>query len=105
MHQHTGIGNIISMEILDLKVVNNNRLIKKFCVCFRDNSCCAVGKSKDIALTKVFGTDPLIFYPERMIRCCFDLFAVYEDVDKYFRFSAEYSCDFFVPTLPRFGVS
>ena len=48
MHQHTSIGNIISMELSNLEIIDNNRLIKLFAVGVCNRSSSAVSKSKDI---------------------------------------------------------
>ena len=104
MHQHTGVSNIIGMEVGNLKVINYNRFIKLFAVGVCNRSGSAVSKSKDISGFKVFRRYPLIFYPEGMYGSCFYFLAVYEDVDKYIGLFAEGAEDFFVLAFACFGV-
>ena len=51
MHQHARIGNIIGMEISNLKVINDNRLIQLLTVNFGNGGSSAVSKIEDVALT------------------------------------------------------
>ena len=102
MHQHARVSNIIGMEIGNLEVINNNRLIKLLAVgvCNRGGS--TVCKSKDIAGFKILCGYPLIYYPEGMYGSCFYFLSVYEDVDKYIGLFAEGTEDFFILILARF---
>jgi len=92
------------MEVGNLKVINNNRLIKLFAVGVGNRSGSAVSKSKDISGFKVFRSNPLIYYPEGVYGSCFYFLAVYEDVDKYIGFLAEGAENLFILVLASFGV-
>ena len=87
MHQHTSIGNIISMVILNLEVIDRYRGFKDFMLDLLDNDIFTIDENKDIASTKVYRSCPALNgRVERMGGCCNDLFAVNEYVDKLVSF-------------------
>ena len=91
------------MEILNLKVVNNYRLVKLFAIGFCNSCGRAVGKSKNIASFKILCSYPLIYYPERMYRRGFNLIIIDENMNKYIGFLTECSYYFLILTFIYFG--
>ena len=104
MHQYTSIGNIIGMEIRNLEVVNNNRLVELLTVNFSNSSCCAISKGKNITCFKVFCGNPLIYNPKRVNRSSLYFLTVYEDMNENICFFAESAENFLIFTFACFGI-
>ena len=104
MHQHTIVGNIISMEIRNLKVINYNRLVKLFTIGFCNGCSRTVSKSKLITLTEIFCSYPFAVTPEWMYRRGFNLIIIDENMNKYIGFLTECSYYFLILALTCFGI-
>ena len=82
MYQHT-VGNIIGMVILNLEVINGYRSFKDFMLDLLDNDVFTVDKNQNVTCTKMNGSRPALYRGiEGMGRCTYDLFTIYEYMDK-----------------------
>ena len=82
MHQHTRIGNIIGMVILNLEVIDRYRSFENLMLHLLDNDIFAIDEDKYIARAKVYRSRPALYRGiEGMGRCTYDLFAVDKYVD------------------------
>ena len=87
MHQHTRIGNIISMIILNLEVIDRYRSFENLMLHLLDNDIFAIYEDEDIAGTKMHSICPAFNRRiEGMGRCTYDLFTIYEYMDKLVSF-------------------
>ena len=84
MHQHFGVTDIISMIVLNLKVIDRYRCFKKFMLHLLDDHIFAIEKLNPVPGTEVYCVSPtLLWYPERVCWCRGDLFAVYSNMYKF----------------------
>ncbi len=87
MNKNTTLANKVGMEILNFKVINLDRWFKNLMLNPFNNYKLAIGKYKNISCTKIFGKCPAkLFNIERVIRRCWNCFAVNMNMNQFIGF-------------------
>ena len=86
MHQHTIVGYIIGMIVLDLEVIDLDRAFEQLVLDFFDDNIFAVDQNENIPRPEFAGLCPALDRRiERMSRRCNDFFAVCPDMNQLVR--------------------
>ena len=86
MHQHTGIGHIIGMIVLNLEIVNLDWVFQQFMLDLLDNHILAIDENQDVTSTEMYRIRPALHWGiERMSRRCNNFLAAYKNVNQFIR--------------------
>ena len=86
VNQHTGIGHIIGMVVLNLEIINLDWAFQQFVLNLLHNDIFAVDEDKDISGAEMYRIRPALHRGiERMSRRCNNFLAVYKNVNQFIR--------------------
>ena len=105
MHKNRILADIISMEVLNLEIINLNRSLKYFMLYLFNNDILTVAEYKYISCFEINSTCPSTLWRiERMGRCGDYLITVYMDMYKLGRFINKCLKNLFVSAFSGFRI-